>query len=83
MVTRRSAHAHAEELYTIEELPAALGMSLAAVRFHLYKSRQLRASLRFGRTPVFTCEDIEVFRRSRRPAHRPRAGAGGEHNGED
>lgn len=70
------------ELFEIKDLPAALGMSMTAVRFHLYKSKRLTASLRFGRTPVFTCEDLDRFRKCRRPAHRPRGGAG-EHNGED
>lgn len=62
---------HDEELYEIKDLPKALGMSMAAVRFHLYKTKQIRASLRFGRTPVFTCADLDAFKRSRRPAHRP------------
>ncbi len=57
-------------MFTTTEAAALLGVTVRAVRAHI-KRGNIRAT-RFGRDWQITPEEIERFKRQRRPAHRPK-----------
>ncbi len=61
-----------EKLFTIAEVQALLKMKPAAVKKHIYQIGDLVPSKRYGRTPLFTRQDIATFLRQRRAVGRPK-----------
>jgi len=57
-------------LYSTREAAAYLGLKEETVKYHVYVSSSLHPE-RVGSSLVFTEEELERFKRDRRPAHRP------------
>jgi DNA adenine methylase len=58
------------KLYSTREAAAYLGLKEETVKYHVYVSSALHPE-RVGNLLVFTEEELERFKRDRRPAHRP------------
>jgi hypothetical protein len=59
-----------DDLLTIRQAAAYLGLSVAGVKHHLYVSRLLSADGKFGTQVYFTRPTLDAFRRE--PLHRGR-----------
>jgi len=61
-----------KDLYTVEQAADYLGLALATVQYHIYKSQELMPMRRIGKTMVFTRAILDDFKQRKRPAHRPK-----------
>ena len=59
------------KLYSTAEAAEYLDLSLAAIKYHIYRARTLKAH-RVGNSLVFTQEQLDEFNKTRRPPGRPR-----------
>jgi excisionase family DNA binding protein len=59
-------------LFTVREAAQYLGVSVRTIKYHIYESGDLAPDLQVGKTLVFRRETLDRFKRSRRPAGRPR-----------
>jgi DNA adenine methylase len=59
-----------KRLYSTKEAATYLGLKEETVKYHVYVSSALHPE-RVGNSLVFTEEELERFKRDRRPAHRP------------
>jgi hypothetical protein len=61
---------HTIKLYTTEETAVYLGLSVAAVKYHVHVAHNLKPVL-VGRTFLFTQSQLDQFQSTRRQQGRP------------
>ena len=59
-----------DELCSTEEAAEYLGMTVAAVKYHVHVAHNLNP-MRIGRSLVYTREQLDRFKESKRPQGRP------------
>lgn len=60
-----------KKLYSTAEAANYLGISVSALKYHIYFAEDIAGQL-VGRTLVFTEDELEKFNNTRRPQGRPR-----------
>ncbi len=61
-----------DELFDVTQAAAYLGVKRETIKYHLYVTKDLKASHKFQNLVVFTKQDLDEFREIKRPAHRPK-----------
>lgn len=59
------------KLYSTREAAEYLGLSVSALKYHVHRAGNLRPR-RVGNSLVFTQEQLDEFKRNRRPVGRPK-----------
>lgn len=60
-------------LYSTSEAARYLGLSLAAVKYHIHTAKTLTPDYIIGKTFAFTESTLDLFNENRRPPGRPKS----------